>query len=194
MRYFYFVFLCMLTHLVQAQHDTILRTDGREIKARVLTIGPSAISYVPLDTATTDTLRLASAQVFLIRYANGARELIRPALATQPKELSAAEAGSRGTQDARQHFRASGAFWGTYGTTVAYAPIGLATGIAIALTPPKAANLRVPDATLLQNPEYVRSYERQAQRKKTGNAAAGFGAGIGTVLVLAVAILTAWDN
>ncbi|SMB94883.1 hypothetical protein SAMN00120144_2098, partial [Hymenobacter roseosalivarius DSM 11622] len=61
---------------VQAQ-DTILRTDGDEVKARVLAITPTDVAYVPTtEPPSTDTLHLVATQVFLIRYANGTKEII----------------------------------------------------------------------------------------------------------------------
>ena len=61
--------------------DVILRTDGSEVPGRVLTISPLVLRYLP--PAGADTLRLATADVFLVRYANGAREILHPAAATE---------------------------------------------------------------------------------------------------------------
>ncbi|TGE21571.1 hypothetical protein E5K00_14925 [Hymenobacter aquaticus] len=190
MRLFCLLLLSLLTKVAQAQHDVILRMDAREQKARVLTIRPDNIIYLPQDTATTDTLRVASAQVFMIRYANGAKELIQHVPLVKPG-LTAVEARQRGMQDARRNFMAPGAFWGTYGTTIAYPPIGLITGGVLAASAPSTNNIIASDVALLKNPEYVRAYQQQAKRQKLGKAAAGFGAGVGTWLVVAAVLVSA---
>ena len=162
----------------------------------MLAITPELVTYV---SPTADTLRLAAVQVFLIRYANGTREVLnRPTAAPAPglTGLSTEAAYAQGRRDARTHFRASGAFWGTYAATVGsvgYLGIGgVATGVAISMSEPKTKNLIVPDAALLQNPDYVKGYRRQAQSKKLGNAAGGFGAGVGTLVVVFAVLLSTY--
>lgn len=59
-----------------APTDVLLRTDGTEVPGRVLTITPLEVRYLP--PAGADTLRLAVADVFLVRYANGTREVLHP--------------------------------------------------------------------------------------------------------------------
>lgn len=54
-------------HAQEAGTDDILCTDGSEVPGRVLTISPLALRYLP--PAGTDTLRLATADVLLVRYA-----------------------------------------------------------------------------------------------------------------------------
>lgn len=192
MRHF-LLLLCglLLTFRATAQ-DVILQTNGEELPSKVLTITPELVTYV---SPTADTLRLAATQVFLIRYANGTREVLtRPTAAPAPglTGLSTEAAYARGRRDARTHFRASGVFWGTYAATVGtvgYLGIGgVATGVAISMSEPKTKNFIVPDATLLQNPDYVKGYRHQARNKKIGNVAGGYGAGVGTVVALVVAL------
>lgn len=192
MRSFYLLLLCLglFTGSAQAQHDVILHIDGREVNARVLVITPVDISYLPTDTAATDTLHVAASQVFLIRYANGTREVIQHAKPAAPA-LSGADARSMGVMDARKNFRAPGAFWGTFGATVAYPPAGLVVGTVIAASRPSPVNIITSDRALLQNPEYMSGYRQQAQRKKLGKAAAGFGTGVGTLAVAAIIFLAA---
>ena len=192
MRFVLSILGCLLSQAALAQHDVILRTNGEEIQAKVLTVGPEAIRYVRRDTASTDTLRIATAEVFMLRYANGTRELIKQPAATGSSGLvglSRAEATRQGAADARKYFRAPGTFWGTYGATLVNPLAGLVTGVAVGNTRPPTYNLTVPDATLLQNPDYVRSYRQQAKNQKLGKAAAGFGAGMGTLLVVVAVIL-----
>ncbi|MCB2406698.1 hypothetical protein [Hymenobacter lucidus] len=196
MRFLYLLLLsiCLLPGAARAQapHDVILHIDGREVNARVLVITPADISYLPVDTVASDTLHVAASQVFLIRYANGTKEVIQHAPAAP--SLSGADARSMGMLDARKNFRAPGAFWGTFGATVAYAPVGLVVGTVIAASRPSPVNIITSDRALLQNPDYMSGYRRQAQRQKLGKAAAGFGTGLGTVLVATAIILVSVFN
>ncbi|PJJ53219.1 hypothetical protein [Hymenobacter chitinivorans] len=180
----------LFSQTAHAQHDVILRADGQEIKAKILTVSPENIRYVRSDTVSTDTLQIATAQVFLLRYANGVRELVHPPAVSNSTEIPRAEAIRLGAADARKYFRAPGAFWGTYGATLANPMAGVVTGVAVGSTRPPAHNLIVSDPNLLQNPDYVRSYRNQAQNKKLGKAAAGFGVGMATWAVAVVYLLS----
>jgi hypothetical protein len=190
-----FALACLLGLTAQAQ-DVILRTSGEEVPARVLTIQSDRIAYVQA-AHPIDTLLLNTADVFLIRYANGTRELLHTASYAAAPAPNSEQARLQGELDARKYFKARGAFWGTFGATMVSAPVyfagGLATGTLIASQRPAPHKLTVPDTRLLQNPAYVSGYQKQAQRQKLGKAAAGLGAGVGVsaglLLVAAVALL-----
>lgn len=187
MRHFLFLFLLLLPALSQAQ-DVILRTSGEEVPAKVVRITPDQVVYL----TGADTLQMPAADVFLIRYANGTKEVLTKSSATAAPTLTPEQAQQLGRTDARQLFKAKGAFWGTCGATFvtmgAYGLGGLVTGGFIAATPPKDKNIIPSRPELLQNPDYVRGYKQQAQNKKLGKAAAGFGVGAGTGLVTVVVI------
>ncbi|RSK46353.1 hypothetical protein [Hymenobacter perfusus] len=190
MRFFLLLFGSLLLTLRAAAQDVILQTNGEERTGKVLAITPELVTYV---TPTADTLRLAAIQVFLIRYANGTKEVLNhpaaaPTAAPAPG-LTKEAAYAQGRRDARTHFRASGVFWGTYAATVVTGYGGVATGLAVSLVQPNPRNFIVPDADLLKNPDYVQGYRRQAQNKKIGSAAGGFGAGVGTIVVLAAVLI-----
>lgn len=53
----------------------------------------------------------------------------------------------------------------------------------------------VPDQALLNDPNYVSGYQKQAQRQKLGKAAGGFGVGMltGTVILVGL-ILSAFGS
>ncbi|AIZ62537.1 hypothetical protein PK28_00415 [Hymenobacter sp. DG25B] len=196
-RFLLFLFLLMPA-LTQAQ-DVILRTSGEELPAKVVRITPDQVVYM----TGTDTLQLPATEVFLIRYANGTKEVLgnKAVATTTVPALTPQQAEQLGRSDARQLFKAKGAFWGTCGATFitmsAYGLGGVATGAAIAATPPKDKNLIPSRPELLQNPDYVRGYKQQAQNKKLGKAAAGFGVGAGAALVVVsvavIVALTQWQ-
>jgi len=177
----------LLATLPSLAQDVILKSNGEEIFGKVITLTPEQVTYISAVEGRSDTLQLASSAVFLIRYANGTKEVLHnPAAPTEPA-LSAEEAYNRGRLDARKLYKAPGAFWGTYAATVVGAGYGgLITGAVVGATKPKARNFVVPEATLLHNPAYMEGYQKQAHNRKIGSVAGGFGAGIGTFVVLEV--------
>ena len=185
-----------------AATDVIVRTNGDELPGRVLSITPALVRYLPAAPAPPDTASLAAADVFMVRYANGTKELMRAdadaAAASPLVGLNAEQRYTLGRQDSRQYYQpAKGVFWGTFAATVATTSYGgIVTGGIISLTPPQRQNLLAPQPQLLDDPDYYRGYRKQAQNRKLGKAAAGFGVGVAAeVVLLAVAIgifLAAW--
>lgn len=189
MRHFLLLLCGLLLTLHAAAQDVLLQTNGEELTGKVLSITPELVTYVG---PTADTLRMDAGQVFLIRYANGTKEVLtRPTAAAAPAlGLSRDAAYTQGRRDARTHFRAQGAFWGTYAATVSTGYGGVATGLVVSLVRPNPLSFIVPNTELLKNPDYVKGYQRQAQNKKIGSAAGGFGAGIGTLAVVGAVLLS----
>jgi hypothetical protein len=197
MRSFLLVFFFIATVLGAQAQDVILRTNGDEVKAQVVAITPEKVAYVPAtEPPSTDTLYMPAPEVFMIRYANGTKEVLAaaapaPGLGRTPQEML-----NQGRQDARRYFKAPGAFWGTFGATFITVPFlgglgGIATGTAIAVSPPKDNRIVVPNKELLADANYMRGYEKQAQRKKLGKAATGFGVGLVTGAVVWVGVALA---
>lgn len=92
----------------------------------MLAITPSQVAYVPsTEPPSADTLHLLATEVFLIRYANGTKEVLREPSAPEPTiELARTpqEMTNQGQRDARLYFKAPGAFWGTAGATLISVP------------------------------------------------------------------------
>ena len=157
---------------------------------------------MPAAPAPPDTASLAAADVRLVRYANGTKELIRAgadAAAESPLVgLSAEQRYLRGRQDNRQYYQpAKGVFWGTFGATLAGSGYGgIVAGGVISLTPPQRQNLLAPQPQLLDDPGYYRGYRKQAQNRKPGKAAAGFGVGVAAeaalLVILVATFFAAW--
>ena len=171
--------------------DVILRTDGSEVPGRVLTISPLVLRYLP--PAGTDTLSLANADVFLVRYANGTREVLHPMLSTEKPQaptdllpdLSDAQRRTKGRQDAARSYTTSGPFWASLGATLYGGPLlGVAAPAIIAPHVIAAANLKAPHPELLADPTYGHAYREEAQRRKRGGAWGGYGVGVGVWVVL----------
>lgn len=189
--------LCSLL-LLAAQgyaQDVILHTNGEERPGKVLSITPDSVTYISSEAGRSDTVRLATSSVFLIRYANGTKELLtKPDTAPTEQPMSSEEAYAKGRLDARNYYRAPGAFWGTYAATVTTFYGGPIVGVAVAATKPKPRAFVVPEAKLLQDPNYTAGYQKQAHNKKIGSAAGGLGAGVATWAVVMVVIFVTFVN
>ncbi|WP_426060413.1 hypothetical protein [Hymenobacter sp. B1770] len=179
--------LSLLAGPALAQNDTILRTNGDDIPGRVLSVSPLEISYV----AGTDTVRVPSASVFLIRYANGTKEVIAR-LTTPPEDpakllegLSDAQLAARGRADALVRYRGSNVVAGSAVTTFFCGPLlGLVSTSIIANSPVKARSFGTPAPALLPNASYAASYYQQANSTKRRQAWKGYGIGVGLQLLL----------
>lgn len=177
-------------HAQHAPTDVILRTDGNELAGHVLTISPLEVSYLP--PAGADTLRLAAADVFLVRYANGTREVLHP-IATSAgsdkadllPDMNDLHRRMLGQQDARRNYSSHAPFWCSLGATLYAGPlVGLLAPAIIAPNRVAERNLNAPRPELLQDPIYNNAYRQEAHRRKRGRAWAGYGVGAGVWLVV----------
>ncbi|WP_375418879.1 hypothetical protein [uncultured Hymenobacter sp.] len=176
--------------------DVILRLDGEEVAGRVLLITPTELRYLPAPVAgtpagaatTPDTLRLPVAAVFLVRYANGTREVLTRPLVAAPllgdgrlDTLSGPERQRLGRSDARRYYRGRSVFWGSAGAFWLGVP-GLVGTAIVSSRPVPAPQLRAPLPVLLQDSDYGAAYQQQANRLKRGKAWAGYGTGAAILL------------
>ena len=184
-----------------AAADVLLLTTGQELRGRVLTITPTELTYLPAAPTPPDTLRLPVASVFLVRYANGTRELLAaltppaPDAAADPtppalRGLSDAQRWHLGQQDARRCYRASGPYWGALGSTLYLGPLlGLAPTIGISSQWVRVPNLKAPAPALLRDADYALGYRQQANRTKRRRTWGGYGVGTALYVVLIGALL-----
>jgi len=136
-----FTFLIALTSIFfainsQAQ-DLILLTSGDEINAKITEITTTEIWYKKPDSLQGRTFSLPKQAVFMLKYANGAKELIKP---YQPTDTLAEETRTPqqlyelGRQDARRYYRGNGAMWASAGATLL---LGIPGTIIVGAIPPK---------------------------------------------------------
>lgn len=192
-------FLCWLGGLAlvpaaQAQQlappppaDVLLLTTGQEVRGHVLSITPTELTCLsprPGLASPPDTLRLPVAGVFLVRYANGTREVLAPLLSPAPppdltppalRGLDATQRRQLGLRDAGRYYRATGPFWGTLGATLYLGPLlGLAPAIGIGSHAVRAPHLAAPEPALLQDTSYGQGYQQQANRLKRRRTWGGY--------------------
>ena len=198
LRYLPGLLCALLAAPALAQTDTILRTNGEEVRGRVLTISPVELSYLPSagpvgQALLLDTLRLPVASVFLVRYANGTRDLLQPlapaAASAAPengpfRDQTAYQRLQRGKADALTQYRGD-SFGGALGATILLGPlVGIAPTVAIGSTPVKPHNLNAAAPALLLDPSYAAGYRQEAGRLKRRRAWAGYGTGVGIYALL----------
>lgn len=180
--------------------DIIYQKSGDEIKAKVKEITLSEILYQHPDSLMGATFSLPKTEAFMIRYANGTTELIKISPPTDTLNANLATVHSpqdmylKGRSDARRHYKGRGVFWGSAAAgaaTLFTAGVSLAVPLALSVTPPKPGNLNMPDPALVQNPDYLHGYKKQAHRRKIGKAAVGAGTGVLTSVVLFTAVVIA---
>ena len=195
-RLFLLVLLLMAGRRAAAQPagpDVIFRTDGAEIAGRVVVLTPVCLRYLP--PASADTLRLAVADVFMVRYANGTRELLHPvppAAAPGPAAapdllpgLGTAARQALGRRDAGRNYRNNGPFWGALGAGLGTGPLlGLMAPAIMAPYPVADVRLGAPRPALLAEPAYGPAYRQQAQHLKRRRTWAGYGVGVGLLVLL----------
>ncbi|MFC6999814.1 hypothetical protein [Rufibacter roseus] len=83
--------ICCLQVVAQ---DIIVKRNADEINAKILEITPEVVKYKRFDYLDGPTISLAKSEIFMIKYANGTKEVItaatapsqRPALANQYQE------------------------------------------------------------------------------------------------------------
>jgi hypothetical protein len=108
--------------------DTILGTTGTETTGRVLAITPSSVTYA----AGPDTVVVPADSVFLIRYANGTREVLHPVLPESPPQapdllpgLSETQRRTLAKAAAARSYTDRGPFWTSFGATLYAGPVQL---------------------------------------------------------------------
>lgn len=185
-----------------APTDTLLLATGQEVRGRVLTITPTELTYLPAAgaAAPADTARLPTASVFLVRYANGTREVLAALAPPAPppadpgppalRGLSAPQRQQLGQYDAQRYYHANGVFWGTLGAALYLGPLfGLVPAIGIGSAGVRPGNLQTPQPLLLQDASYAKGYQQQANRTKRRRAWGGYGIATAVYLTVVAALV-----
>lgn len=185
----------LLVQVAYAQ-DVIVKVNGDELKAKVLEINLAAILYeIPdsvqvVDSVNTNVLSIARSEVFMVRFANGTKEVFQENLPTASDSVNLAgtpdEMYQLGQHEARQYYTGNGALWGSL-ASLTIGPLGLIGPLIIGSTKPQAYKHPVSSQHLLQNPDFVRGYEKQAHKRKVGKTFLGTGIGA-TLLITAIII------
>jgi len=85
--------LIFLSLSAQAQ-DLLTKTNGEELLVKVLEITPSEVSYKRADNPDGPLIKMRRNDVFMIRYANGSKEVLQTGPAPSPYAASAPQASA----------------------------------------------------------------------------------------------------
>jgi len=180
-KYLLFILCLVLAQAAMAQ-DVIVKIHGDELKAKVLEITPTNIIYQLPDAPDSVKQTIAKAEVFMLRYANGTKEVFSENLPSGTiAKPDPAHMYQKGRQDARLHYNGTGAMLGSAASILLAGPVG---PVIIGAVKPRAHNNHALPYTLLQDPNYVRGYEKQAHNRKIGKVAIGTGLGVGASVLL----------
>lgn len=187
-KYLLFLICILLVQVVSAQ-DVIVKINGDEIKGKVTEINLAEVLYQSLDSTDSTNYSILKSEVFMVRFANGTKEVFQenlPVVAETARPIQdPSQMYLQGQQDARSYYRGEGAMWGSAASMFLIGPVG---PVVIGAVKPKAYKNPVPTPSVLQDQHYVRGYENQAHKRKIGKAA--IGAGIGTAALFALILLT----
>lgn len=167
--------------------DKILDRNGTEFTGKVLELSPDSVTYSEQTEDSAIIRKLPSAAIFMITYQNGTKEVFQD-LPVPVKQLSWHEYYVLGQQDCKHYYRANGAFWATFASTLALPAggpfLGIGVGAAVSLTNVPVKQIIPSDQAYLAQPAYISGYNQTAKARKAGKAAAGLGAGTGVLLLL----------
>jgi hypothetical protein len=192
MKKFLLISLSILFVQVVYAQDIIIKVSGDEVKVKVLEITPDKVLYHAPDSVNGKRYSLNKADVFMIRFANGTKEVFKENLQPLDKKNKVAynpeQMYKLGQEDARKYYKGNGAMWGSAASMFAPLPGG---PIIIAAVRPKVHAGIVPSAELLQSSDYVEGYEKQAHKRKIGKSAVGAGIGLGLLSTLLILMMNA---
>ncbi|CAA9302128.1 MAG: hypothetical protein AVDCRST_MAG56-5516 [uncultured Cytophagales bacterium] len=203
----------LLLSVGAAAQDVLVKRNGDEIKAKVLTITPSEITYLlpvnPQDSAATPAAEhtIARRDVFMVKYENGVKEVFEDqgtsqgtgemkTVAYEPeakpvavRKENQAEMFQRGKFDATNYYHGyTGAATGTLIVSLLSPVFGLIPAIACSAAPPAPQTLHFPSYEHYKDGSYQMGYRQQAHRMKAGRVWRNWGIGLGVNVALIVLV------
>ncbi len=174
--------------------DIITKTNGDEIKVKVLEVNQTEIKYKQFDNLNGPLFTISKSDILIIKYENGSKDVFLPegSAKAKEKEKSDEEMRIKARKDAQFQYKArnTGAIWTAAGTIVFTPILGIIPAAITATEYPQYENLDIPDPKLIENEAYVRAYSAEAHKKKRKKVWTHFGIGsaiwlVGTILLSA---------
>lgn len=167
--------------------DVITKKNGEDILSKILEVNQTEVKYKKFDNISGPIFTIQKADLIMIRYENGTKDLFTEVSAVKEKaEISNIDMLTQGKEDAKTNYKGkrSGAGWTTATTIILSPVIGLIPAIACSLTEPNDDNLNYKDSQLMKNNTYNEAYTKQAHKTKRRKIWRNFGIGSGVWLVL----------
>lgn len=187
-----FIILLCFCHMATHSQDVIIKTNGEEIKAKVIEVQQTEVKYKQHDNLDGPLFSITKSEVFLIKYENGSKDVFPKDFNSmlKEKEKMDEQIKAKARKDAQFHYKArnTGAIWTAAGTVVFTPMLGIIPAAITATDYPQYENLDIPDRKLLENDVYVKAYKVEAHKKKRDKIWTHFGIGsaiwlVGTVLL-----------
>ena len=196
---------CFAGFFARAQ-DRILTMAGEEIVCKVKEIDSVTIFYAKADTSAnpltyaSQVQQIKVADVFMIKYTNGSKDVFSQNLPAETKpnvkpenkdeiaEKSYAELYELGQQDATRNYKGTTPFLigGLCGVTLFY---GIIPAVVIAAVPPKPTFETTSNPRTVYNPGYNAGFKSKAHTKKALNVAGGYAAGVVADILIVFVLL-----
>jgi hypothetical protein len=191
--FFFLLFVCFAIS-VNAQdtllikQDTVIMKNGDELIGKITEVNPTYIVFQFADTATMPNRIIPKETIFILKYANGTRDVFSleaPVVSNENADVMF----NKGQSDAKKYFRTSGVFWGSFGSTLINPTIGIPTTAILAAVKPNSENFKTPYPALLKNENYFKGYEKGAKKKKFAKSLTGFGTAVGIYVGLIIILV-----
>src|SRR5690606_14673309 len=138
MKKMYTLVLFLAVQLSAFAQDRIVTLAGDEFTARILEITLEEVLYQHPDSLEGKIHNLSKAEVFMVQFSNGTKEVFAQKTETSPEDAYAVQDLYRlGQEDARRYYKGNGAMWGSVASSMTAFPIGLAGSAFIGMVPPK---------------------------------------------------------
>ena len=188
-----FSLFAILTSFFCFSQDVITKSDGEEVKAKVLEVTQSEIKYKKFDNPSGPTFTILKKEVFMIRYENGSKDVFN---SDKESKISNEDVNNemfeKGKRDAQLQYKGknSGAIWTGAAAAFTLPILGLIPALITTNAEPQVENLGVRDQQLFKNTDYKAGYIEAAHKKKKRRVWSGFGIGsavfVATIFILPV--------
>ena len=162
------ILLFVLFSNVLVAQDIITKKNGNNvvtIEAKIIEISSSEIKYKKFDFQDGPTYTELKANILMIRYENGLKEVFDNPVVTSPMNT---KIYNNGVEDARDSYIGanSGAGW-VCATAILTSPlVALIPALICSSTEPNDFNLNYPDSDLMRNRDYAYDYKNEAHKIK----------------------------
>jgi len=163
--------LLKLLPLISFSQDIIILNNGNEITTKLTEITPTELKYKKFDNIEGPTITILKSDVFMIKYSNGEKELIKSI--DVKKEIKIDDYYALGKEDADKYFYKYGRVRSGVGFAGGFllGPVlGVIPTAITASSAPSIEDLGVQDKELLKNKDYNLGYTTRAhsiKRRKT---------------------------
>jgi hypothetical protein len=188
-----FLLLSILATTFCFSQDVITKSDGEEVKAKVLEVTQAEIRYKKFDNPNGPTFTIMKKEVFMIRYENGSKDVFNSEKESNTSNEDVnVEMFEKGKRDAQLQYKGknSGAIWTGAAAAFTLPILGLIPALITSNAEPQVENLGVRDQKLFKNPDYKAGYVEAAHKKKKRRVWSGFGIGsavfVATIFILPV--------